>query len=433
MKPLPLLLVASLVANAAFVTTQVMRTSSTNTEAGAPTALSVSKSTSSTAKKSDPANIRADIVTALKADNPEALRDLLRDAGLPDETVRAMVSSVIWNRYRDRLKALQPKPDETKPWWKNDQNWYGNMTREQRAEQRRIQREVSDESIRVLGKSKDANSWGWQDTRLSFLPEEKRQNFQEVEQDYQDLIGEVQQEMQGFTLPSDTEKIRFLQEEKKRDLAAILTPAELADYDLRMSNTAQQLRWKMTRFDGTEEEYRKVFTLQQAFDASQQTDAYGNPINQGPDDWKKRQEAEKQLGTQIKEALGADRYVEYVRSQNHEYQQLASATKRLSLPPQTTTQVFNLRYQIAEESKRIADNTNLGADQKKQALVDLAKQTREQVRTSLGAEASEVYLKNSMNWINTVEQGQVITFSETGNYSGSRALPREQKKPVAKP
>ena len=433
MKPLPLLLVASLVANAAFVTTQVIRTSSPSTESGAPTTVSASKSTSSAGKQNASGDTRADIVTALKADNPEALRDLLRDAGIPDETVRSMVGSVIWNRYRDRMKALQPKPDATKPWWKNDQNWYGNMTREQRAEQRRIQREANDESIRVLGKPKDGNYWGWQDTRLSFLPEEKRKDFQEIEQDYQDLINEVQQEMQGFTLPSDTEKIRFLQEEKKRDLAAILTPAELADYELRMSNTAQQLRWKMTRFDGTEEEYRKVFALQQAFDASQQTDAYGNPINQSPDDWKKRQEAEKQLGAQIKEALGADRYAEYVRSQNHEYQQLASATKRLALPPQTATQVFNLRYEIAEESKRIADNTNLSSDQKKQALAEIAKKTREQVRTSLGAEASEVYLKSGMSWLNTVEQGQVITFSETGNYNGSRSLPREPKKPTAKP
>ena len=433
MKPLPLLLVASLVANAAFVATQVMRTSSAHTQAGAPTASSASGSISSTAKLKSTGDTRADIVTALKANNPEALRDLLREAGIPDETVRAMVGSLIWDRYRERMKALQPKPDETKPWWKNDQNWYGNMTREQRAEQRRIQREANDESIRVLGKNKDANYWGWQDTRLSFLPEEKRQDLQEIEQDYQDLINEVQQEMQGFSIPSDAEKIRFLQEEKKRDLAAILTPAELADYDLRMSNTAQQLRWKMTRFDGSEEEYRKVFALQQAFDASQQTDAYGNPINQGPDDWKKRQEAEKQLATQIKEALGAERYTEYVRSQNHEYQQLTSATKRLSLPPQTAAQVFNLRYEIAEESKRIADNANLGTDQKKQALADLAKQTREQVRTSLGAEASEIYLKNGMNWLNVVEQGQIITFSETGNYNGSRALPREPKKPAVKP
>jgi hypothetical protein len=242
----------------------------------------------------------------------------------------------------------------------------------------------------------------------------------------------VQQEMNGFTLPSDTEKIRFLQEEQRRDLAAILTPAELADYELRMSKTANQLRWKMTRFDGTEEEYRKVFNLQKAFDDTQQTDAYGNPVNQGPDDWKKRQEAEKILNAQIKEALGADRYAEYARSQNHEYNQLQAAAKRLALPPETAATVFNLRTDVAAQSKAIADNENLAPDQKKQALADLAAKTRAQVVSSLGEEAAGVYMKGSMNWLNSVEKGQFVTFSEDGQFTGSRPIPAPKKPAAAK-
>ena len=438
MKALPLLLVASLVANAAFVTVTLRRPASDSALASADASSgSSSTGSTSTAARAKTASASAaaqtDIVAALKANNPEALRDLLRAAGLPDETVRNLVSTAIWSRYRDRMKALQPKPDPNKPWWKNDQNnWYGNMTREQRTEMRRLQRDANDESTRVLGPNKDANGWGWQDSRLSFLPEAKRQDFQEVEQDYQDLIQEVQQDMQGFTLPSDTEKIRFLKEEQRRDLAAILTPAELADYDLRMSNTAQQLRWKMTRFDGTEEEYRKVFAVQKAFDDSQQTDAYGNPVNQGPDDWKKRRDAEKNLAGQLKETLGADRYADYVRSQNYEYQQLASAAKRLSLPPETATQVYNLRNDVSAESQRIADNENLAPDQKKQAYTELAARTRDQVKKSLGDEAAGVYLKSGMQWLTTVEQGNVITFGEDGSQNTRSGLNPPKKKPAAK-
>ncbi|CAM2934782.1 hypothetical protein [Rariglobus hedericola] len=433
MKALPLLLVASLVANAAFVTVTLRRTASPDET----TTSSPSHSATTGIKPSTkPAASSTDIVSALKANDPEALRDLLRSAGLPDETVRTMVGTAIWGRYRDRMKALQPKPDPEKPWWKNDQNnWYGNMSREQRSEMRRLQREANDESTRVLGPNKDNYGYGWQDTRLSFLPEEKRKDYQEIEQDYQDLIQEVQQDMQGFTLPSDTEKIRFLKEEQKRDLAAILTPAELADYELRMSNTAQQLRWKMTKFDGSEDEYRKIFSLQKTFDDSQQTDAYGNPSNpQSPEEWKKRQESEKLLTEQIKASLGPERYADYVRSQNYEYQQLTSATKRLSLPPETAKQVYNLRDTVSVESQRIADNESLGMEQKKQAFADLATRTREQVRSSLGAEAAEVYLKSGMTWLNNVEQGQVITFSENGQQQSSKSgLSTPKKKTTPSP
>jgi hypothetical protein len=432
MKALPLLLAASLVANAAFVTVTLRRSDSATDSGSASSPQSSSSKTNASTKSK--AGAPTDIVAALKANDPEALRDLLRSAGFSDEMVRNLVGTAIWSRYRDRMKELQPKPDPTKPWWKNDRNnnWFGGMNREQRAEMRRLQREANDESTRILGPNKDNSGWGWQDPRLTFLSEDKRKDFQEIEQDYQDLIQEVQQDMNGFTLPSDAEKIRFLQEEKKRDLATILTPAELADYDLRMSRTADQLRWKMTAFDGTEEEYRKVFSLQKAFDDSQQTDAYGNPINQGPEDWKKRQEAEKVLNTQLKEALGTDRYAEYARSQNYEYQQLQAASKRLDLPPETAANVFNLRNDITAQTKLIADNDNLAPDQKKQALADLAKKTREQVVSALGEEAAGVYLKGGMNWLNTLDQGQVPTFSENGQFNGSRGLPPPKKTAATK-
>jgi len=435
MKALPLLLVASLVANAAFVTVTLRRSDSASDSAtgSAPSSPSSSATTKISASTQPDTSAPTDIVSALKTNDPEALRDLLRAADVPDDTVRNLVSTAIWSRYQDRMKALQPKPDPDKPWWKNDQNnnWFGGMSREQRAELRRVQTAANDESTRILGPSKDNNNgWGWQDTRLNFLPEDKRKGFREIEQDYQDLIQEVQQEMNGFTLPSDAEKIRFLQDEQRRDLAAILTPAELANYELRMSKTANQLRGKMTRFDGTEEEYRKIFNIQKAFDDTQQTDAYGNPVNQGQDSWKKRQEAEKILNAQIKEVLGAERYNEYARSQNNEYQQLQAATKRLELPPETANTVFNLRFDVAAESKRIADDKDIAYDQKIQLLADLGKKTREQVKTQLGVEGSEVFLKSGMDWLNNLEKGNVIKFDENGRQAGWERI---QKPPVKKP
>ncbi|MFA6959273.1 MAG: hypothetical protein WC205_00815 [Opitutaceae bacterium] len=431
MKALPLLLVVSLVANVALLATRSSRFTRNEPDTAASSSTSASAARSANSKAG--ANTPTDVLSALKADDPEALRDFLRAAGLPDDTVRSIVSSIIWNRYRDRMKALQPKPDPNKPWWKDEpNNWYANTTREQRAELRRLQREASDESTRVLGPDKNNSGRNWQDPRLAFLPEGKRKDLQEVEQDYQDLIQEVQQDMQGLALPSDVEKLRFLQEEKKKDLASMLTPEELSDYDLRMSRTAQQLRWKVSKFDATEDEYRKIFALQKNFDNSQNTDAWGNLINQGPDDWKKRQEGETQLKEQLKVALGDDRYTDYLRSQNYEYQQLQSAVRRLSLPPETATQVFNLRNDISSESKLIAANENLGYDQKKQALVDLANRTRDQVRTRLGTEAADVYLKTSMSWLNNLEQGSIPTFSEDGNANNWSSINDTPKKSSSK-
>jgi hypothetical protein len=380
-----------------------------------------------------------DLVAALNADNPAALRDILREAGFSDDMVRSLVQMRIWKRYEARYKALQPKPDPSKPWWKDDsrQNgWYGNMSKAQREEMRQIQKDQRAEMERVLGPDKNNNGWGgWQDPRMSFLSADKRQQLQQVQQDYQELMSDVQQDMQGFTLPSDREKLRYLQEQQKQDIEALMTPEERQAYDLRMSPTAQQLRWQMTKFDATEEEYLKIFPLQKAFDEKYNTnDPYGGYVERDQNFWKERQEADKQLKEQMKSVIGEERYTDYLRSQDNDYQQLQAATRRLELPADTPSKVYALRDDTAAGAKQIADNTNLSDEQKKASFAALAANTRAQVVSALGTEAAEAYFKNNgMGWLKEIEKGNVVTFDATnpGNWNTTQGIkPKPKSKPA---
>src|SRR5690606_8329296 len=90
---------------------------------------------------------------------------------------------------------------------------------------------------------------------------------------------------------SDREQLRFLQEEKRRDLESLLSPEELRAYDLRNSPTAQQLRWKMTKMNATEAEYLQIFDLQQNFDALYSHNTpFAEPVERDQAYWKARQE-----------------------------------------------------------------------------------------------------------------------------------------------
>ena len=442
MKALPLILAVSLLANAALITTVAVR-SSGDTRAGGTDAASRSTGGSKTATGASgagTANVTSrDLVAALNADDPAALRDLLRSAGFSDDLVRTLVQMRIWKRYEARYKALQPQPDPNKAWWKDDarQNgWFGNMTRAQREEMRAIQKEQRVEMERLLGPDKKNNMWGgWQDNRLGFLPDEKRKDLQQVQQDYQELISEVQQDMQGFQLPSDREKLKYLQDEQKRDMDALMTPEERTAYDLRMSQTAQNLRWQMTKFDATEDEYTKIFPLQKAFDEKfNNNDSYGNSNQRDQAYWKERNEADKQLKAQIKGVIGDERYNEYVRSQDGDYQQLQAAARRLELPSDTAARVYTMRDSVSANAKQIADNPNLSVDQKKQSLADLANTTRDQVRTTLGAEAADAYFKNNgMPWIKELEKGNTVSFNKEGNGWSTNSLNQPKKTPAPKP
>ena len=167
------------------------------------------------------------------------------------------------------MKALQPKPDAKKNWWKNDDDWFwGGQTREQRTAIRALQAEMKAESERVLGAdpAAEARDNPWMERQYGFAAPEKREALQQLEQDYNELSNDLRRESKGFQMPSDAEKARFLQEEKRRDLAAILSPEELAEYERRQSRTAQNLRWQMTQMDATEAEYLAIFEIRKEFD-----------------------------------------------------------------------------------------------------------------------------------------------------------------------
>lgn len=449
MKPLPLILAASLVANAALVTVSLRKDAGSAESPASSANSSTGTSTASIKPRSGPSaasdlKLPPELVSALNGNDPEALRDILRAAGLSDEMVRSIVQMRLWKKYEDRLKALNPRqqPDPNKPWWKEDRNqqnrWNnGGMTKAQRDEQRRLHREIQDETERLLGK--DPNQNRWQDQRLAFLPSEKRQALQQIQQDYQELMGEIHQDSQGFRLPSDSEKLRFLQEEQKRDIESLMTPDELQAYELRNSNTANQLRWKMTQYDATEQEYLTIYPLQKAFDEKynqQNNDPFGyNDRTEQRDQnyWKERQAAEKQLQEQIRGLIGEERYADSIRRQDQDWQQLEAATRRLALPADTPQKLFAVRDTVAASVQQIADNPNFTSEQKKQELAAIATATRDQVRAALGEEGAQAYFKNNgMNWLKELDKGNTVTFRTDSPGYNTKVLPKDPKKPATK-
>jgi len=441
MKALPLILAVSLAANAALLTL-TWRSSPADSPATGQTSTSPSPALPlETSSASGEARLSPSLVAAFTNDDPEVLRDLMRASGFPDDMVRAFVQICIWKKYEARFKAISRQPDENganKAWWKDDRNphdpFNSTLTKAKRDESRRLQREVKEESDRLLGV--DANQNRWQSQQFAFLAPEKRQALQDIQQDYQELIREVQQESQGFRLPSDAEKLRYLQAEQKRDLEALMSPAERQAYDLRQSPTAHQLRAKMTQLNATEQEYLAIFPLQKAFDEKynpQNNDPFSGGAERDQAYWKERKAADAQLQTQIKSIVGAERFAASIRQQDSDWRQLEAATRRLALPADTPGRLYSLRDTTASAAQQIATNSNLAMEQKKQALAELAESTRAQIRTRLGTEGADAYFKNNgMRWLKELDKGNTINFNENDASWSAKPLPREQKPSTAK-
>lgn len=377
---------------------------------------------------------RATLREVLRPGNEERLRDEMRAAGLDDQIVRAVVGALIWKRYEARMKALQPNAPKTE-WWKDGGDWWGGQTKEQRAQMKALQAEIKAERLRLLGKDPEGDGAGtWLSRQYGFLPGEKREALQQLEQDYNELGNELREEMQGFTVPADAEKTRFLQEEKKRDLALLLTPQELEAYELRQSGTARNLRWQMTQMNATEAEFKAIFEIKKEFDDQfNEYDSQGNRIrNAKTEDRQAREAAEKAMKAQLKQALGPERYLDYLRSNDHDYRQLRAATKRFGLAPDTPNKIYALREQVPQAALKIADDPALTPEQKKAEVARLGADARARAKALLGADVAQAFFdQNGMQWVQQLERGTIITYDEEGGQKHRRLDEPVRSKPPA--
>lgn len=360
----------------------------------------------------------SDLIVRLSSGDLVAAAAELRAAGLSEDSVKFLAEAALVRRMREKTKDVWQQEEET-PYWL-PANARG-QSKPQQALQA-LWRETH-EIARALGLDQTAYTFGR--AKLPFSAE-KEALVDRIETDFQELTQEVWRAADGVTLPSDTEKFRYLEEEHRKDLAAVLTPEELDAWEVRRSQTAQQMRWNLGAFAPTEEEFKQLVRLQDGFDREWR---HADMSGAAPDDWDRRRAAEKALQDQIVSALGEERYAEYRLGTNHEYRQLASLERRLQLAPGTARSVFNLRAEISDKSKRIAEDTQLSYEQKDAALKALAERTRATVETQLGAEGSAYYQRTNGHWLKELgNNGHYVTFDAASGSVSFVTLPRPPKK-----
>lgn len=364
---------------------------------------------------------------AMKSNDAVGMRDQLRALGLPEDAVRAMLRAVVFRPVVQLQKGFtegQRKTDN--PYLKMPYGMFAfnNLTREQRAQLIEANRAAEKQLETLVG----VDPMDARENRYSFLPPEKAAKMRDLERDYNEMRSKLASDTDGFRLPSDEEKFAFLESEQRKDLAALLTPEELQEYELRTSQTANRLRNQLRSFDASESEYKAIYAAQKAMD-----DRFNRPNNAGvPFDPQLYGQAQKQTNDQIRAALGDDRYKEYVRSRNPDYVTLEAAAKRFDLPETAVEQAYSTRDQTAAEAQRITNDSTLNDEQRSQALTNLATQTRNQLRASLGSEAADAYMHTGMRWLDDAQRGQPVTVNADGQISTNpvRGTPPVQPRPL---
>lgn len=353
---------------------------------------------------------RPKLWTALHHDDASTLIARLRAAGFPPNVIRALVTAEIGARYDTQLRALQDS-DPNVPFWQLPPSFF--MSGDKRLEEmNRLYRERS-RVLRDLFKDEffaSTDTSAAQRRQFGDLPLSKIEALQRVEDDYNEMIAAVRAEAKGIILPEDREKLALLHREKRADLAGILTPQELENYELRTSQSAAMLRSRLAAFEPTEAEFRALYQAQLVLNEKFQ--AGFNGVDQ-----QTREAHQNAYHDQLRALLGDRRYADFVRETSSDYQQLTRLTQRENLPKETPLLTYDLRNAIAAESNQIFDNAGLSVEAKREALKQLAQNARNRILATLGPGAGPEYVRISDQWLTQMERGAAVSFSRGNSFS----------------
>jgi hypothetical protein len=319
----------------------------------------------------------------------------LRSIGCPEQTIRDIVIADVDKMLAPRMQAASPRPREVNYWQPIDQElWEGaaeqEALRQQRAvdyEKREVIRQLlgvdlAGERLRVQGQE------DYHGQRLGFLPEEKRAVVRTVLDQFADKERELLEEQidNGDGL-LDTGGLARIRQQKEAALVPLLTPEERQQYDLWFSDAAARVRDSVFGMNATEDEFLKLYALQQSFDQNQ-----SGPAGAG--------EAWNQFHQQAREALGEVRYGEWLRAQDPDYREIVRVTSRFKLSPAVAAELYSYKQPIEEERAKVEADPNLTVQQKDAAFRTIAEETQKVYQQALGEKAFRYYSRRTTNpWV----------------------------------
>jgi hypothetical protein len=269
--------------------------------------------------------------------------DKLQAEGFPPAIIRAILTAQVRESFAARRKALEGAENAAQYWLQP------NRDPATQAALRALAREEQKILKDLLGPSPENSLAATLRRQVPELSEDKLDQIAQIRERYDEKRQDLYANVRGSILPDEREKMVALDKAMRNELASVLSPQDLESYELRVSNTANQLRYELTAFDPNEQEFRALFKLKSAFE-EQFSGAVG-PLAE--DQRRARMDAQKVLDENIRAALGAQRYTEYQRATDYNYRTTSQLVARLELPPEATNQVWAVQQDFQQRTRTI--------------------------------------------------------------------------------
>ena len=338
-------------------------------------------------------------------DYPEYIAKL-RAFGVPEKTIRDLIIADVQKLYRLRLAALRPPKEAAKTnFWENRYGWNGNnskLTSEQRAQITALQKEQTELIKTLLGKdvyqelAKESGYPDYMERQFGSLSPEDRDKISDMQSRFQEARSAIYEKAEGYIDQDTQAELKAVQNKFRDELAGVLTPEQVKDYELRSSDIANQMRWQLSSFEPDEKEFRAIFEYKQAMeDLSSARNPDDDSPRPTPEEIKARQQKQKDLDAALAQALDADRLKEFKLGQNWEYQNLLEA----GVAKESVFKVADMKKEVETAANKLRQDKTLTPEERTAALQAIRAETEKALAETLGVRRAKAYANNGGYWL----------------------------------
>jgi hypothetical protein len=198
----------------------------------------------------------------------------LRAIGCPEQTIRDIISADVAQNFSKQRAEIITSRDHDFLYWHTPSTSPAQAAAfaQQKAALDAQMRTTLSELLGPDATLADTTPY-WRaseiDHKLSFLPQDVRRQVEALDLRYQEVNSQIKSLTDWNPISNDPTELQAVlasYAERKAQLAQLLTPEQLKQYDMVTSFTGDNLRRRMARFDPTPEEFEMIFDTWRAHD-----------------------------------------------------------------------------------------------------------------------------------------------------------------------
>jgi hypothetical protein len=178
----------------------------------------------------------------------------------------------------------------------------------------------------------------WRLKRYGNIPREKLARVEAIARDYGQLLQQILAQNRGAPDGSPSSRaIKLLRREQRADLLAVLTPAEVEEYEMHSTPSGMNLVDSLKEVSTTEEERRALYRLRDEFDSR-----YGSG-HFTASEAAMRERSRVAMYEQMRAVLGDERYTVYLKRDDLAYKRFTTIAEDLRQPASVADQLWRIK------------------------------------------------------------------------------------------